>query len=157
MQVCGLSVNHSGRPCSVSAAIIASSERISGFDPVAPSVASAPPAQPVVLGSGIMYKVRESWTDERLDDFVKHVDHRFDAVDHRFDAVDQRFDRVEADLRDLRSDLKSESKALRTEMQAGFEAMQKEMHHGFEAMRHQMLQFSVAIIVALIGLIATQL
>jgi tetrahydromethanopterin S-methyltransferase subunit G len=41
-----------------------------------------------------MYNVRESWTDERLDDFAKHVDHRFDEVDHRFDEVDRRFDEV---------------------------------------------------------------
>lgn len=41
---------------------------------------------------------RETWTDERLDDFGKHVDHRFDAVDHRFDAVDHRFDEVDRRL-----------------------------------------------------------
>jgi hypothetical protein len=51
-----------------------------------------------------MQTMRESWTDERLDDFARHVDHRFDAVDRRFDAVDHRFDRVEADLRDLRQE-----------------------------------------------------
>ncbi len=42
-----------------------------------------------------MYNVRESWTDERLDDFVAHVDRRFDLVDRRFDAVDKRLDRIE--------------------------------------------------------------
>jgi DNA anti-recombination protein RmuC len=89
-----------------------------------------------------MYRMRESWTDERLDDFAKHVDQlfdavdqRFDRVDQRFDAVDQRFDRVEADLR----------------------TMQMEMNRRFDALQRQMLQSSVAIVVALIGLIATQL
>ena len=30
-----------------------------------------------------MMNMRESWTDERLDDFAKHVDRRFDEVDRR--------------------------------------------------------------------------
>jgi hypothetical protein len=52
-----------------------------------------------------MYNVRENWTDERLDDFAKHVDHRFDEVDRRFNEVDRkfgdverRFDKVDAEL-----------------------------------------------------------
>jgi DNA anti-recombination protein RmuC len=45
-----------------------------------------------------MYKMRDSWTDERLDDFAKHVDHRFDEVDRRFGEVDRRFDKVDAEL-----------------------------------------------------------
>jgi hypothetical protein len=96
-----------------------------------------------------MYKMNESWTDARLDEFAGHVDKRFDAVDkrfdavdqrfkvvdQRFDAVDQRFDRVEADLRALRTETKS----------------------GFDAMHQLMLYSSIAIVVALIGLIATQI
>jgi hypothetical protein len=39
--------------------------------------------------------LRRRWTDDRLDDFARHVD-------GRFDAVDQRFDRVEGDLKGLR-------------------------------------------------------
>lgn len=38
---------------------------------------------------------RETWTDQRLDEFKENVN-------QRFDAIDQRFDRVEADLRELR-------------------------------------------------------
>lgn len=45
-----------------------------------------------------MLKMRESWTDERLDDFAKHVDRRFDQVDRRFEEVDKRFDRVDHEL-----------------------------------------------------------
>jgi len=45
---------------------------------------------------------RESWTDERLDDFRENVNQRFDFVDKRFDAVDQRLDRVDSDIRELR-------------------------------------------------------
>jgi galactokinase len=42
-----------------------------------------------------MYMMRESWTDERLDEFAKHVDFRFDVVDRRFDEVDRRIDEVD--------------------------------------------------------------
>jgi hypothetical protein len=85
---------------------------------------------------------RMAWTDERMDDFAKHTGQRFDAVDQRFEQVDRRFDRVDADMR-----------ALRSEMKAGFDKIDKR----FEAMQRLMLQSSVLVIVALIGLIATQL
>jgi hypothetical protein len=39
--------------------------------------------------------MRDSWTDERLDDFRGEVNRRFDAVDQRFEAVDRRFDAVD--------------------------------------------------------------
>jgi tetrahydromethanopterin S-methyltransferase subunit G len=38
---------------------------------------------------------RMAWTDERMDDFAKHTDQRFDAVDRRFDEVDRRLDKLE--------------------------------------------------------------
>jgi len=41
---------------------------------------------------------RMAWTDERMDDFAKHSDQRFDAVDKRFDTVDRRFDKLETDV-----------------------------------------------------------
>ena len=45
-----------------------------------------------------MFNVRESWTDERLDDFAKHVDLRFDQVDRRFDRLEARFDGLQRTL-----------------------------------------------------------
>ena len=42
-----------------------------------------------------MEAMRNSWTDDRLDDFAKHVDSRFDAVDRRFEEVNGRLDRIE--------------------------------------------------------------
>jgi hypothetical protein len=38
-----------------------------------------------------MYKMREAWTDERLDDFR--------------DEVNRRFDKVDADIRDMRGEM----------------------------------------------------
>jgi hypothetical protein len=38
--------------------------------------------------------MRENWTDERLDDFAKNVDRRFNEVDRRFDKVDAELARI---------------------------------------------------------------
>jgi len=48
-----------------------------------------------------MDAVRQSWTDDRLDDFRADVSRRFDEVDRRFDAVDRRLEGVDAELRAL--------------------------------------------------------
>ena len=39
-----------------------------------------------------MYRMRESWTDERLDDFRDEVYRRFDKVDHELDRINDRLD-----------------------------------------------------------------
>ncbi|HWM63305.1 MAG TPA: hypothetical protein VNP96_04860 [Solirubrobacterales bacterium] len=75
--------------------------------------------------------MRESWTDERLDDFRRDVD-------RRFVEVDRRFDKVEAELHRINDRL---------------DAMQRLMAQGFIAM-------TSAIVVSfggMAGLIATQL
>jgi hypothetical protein len=82
---------------------------------------------------------RMSWTDERMDDFAAHTDHRFDAVDRRLDSMERRmedgFKRVDADIDRLRSG----------------------MNQRFDAMQRTLLPMGGGVIVALIGLIATQL
>jgi chromosome segregation ATPase len=45
-----------------------------------------------------MEAMRNSWTDDRLDDFAGQVWRRFDEVDRRFDEVDRRLDRVDGRL-----------------------------------------------------------
>ena len=49
---------------------------------------------------------RETWTDERLDDFKENVNQRFDLVDKRFDQVERRmaegFSHMDNDIRELR-------------------------------------------------------
>lgn len=45
--------------------------------------------------------MRESWTDDRLDDFRGEVNRRFDGVDRRLDRMDDRFERVEVRLEGL--------------------------------------------------------
>ena len=39
--------------------------------------------------------MRQSWTDDRLDDFRGEVNRRFDEVNRRFDEVDKRFEAVD--------------------------------------------------------------
>jgi tetrahydromethanopterin S-methyltransferase subunit G len=93
-----------------------------------------------------MEAMRESWTDKRLDDFSAHVDHRFDAVDQRFDAIekqtDHRFDAVEK---------RFESLERRTE--DGFARIDSR----FDSLQHTLMGLGGAMIVALLGIIATQL
>lgn len=86
--------------------------------------------------------MRVNWTDDRLDNLSSrmderfdHVDERFEQVNQRFEQVDQRFDRVEADIREIRTEMKA----------------------GFEGLHRTLLQVGGGIIVALIGVIATQL
>jgi hypothetical protein len=80
-----------------------------------------------------MEAMRESWTDERLDDFRGEVS-------QRFDGVDQRFDRVEAELRTQRLETKAE-----------FASMRKEMGAGFESLQRLILQVGGGIIATLVG------
>lgn len=58
---------------------------------------------------------RESWTDERLDEFKASVNQRFDQIDRRLDGID-------ADIRELRSEI--------GQIREGMEAMQRTMVHG---------------------------
>ncbi len=44
-----------------------------------------------------MYRMT-NWTDERMDDFAKHVDQRFDAIDKRLDRFESRFDGLQRTL-----------------------------------------------------------
>lgn len=80
-------------------------------------------------------KTMERWSDERLDDLN--------------DRVRSGFDRIDADLRSIRGEMG----ALRGEMNARFEQVDAR----FDALQRTMLQLGGGIIVALIGLIATQL
>jgi hypothetical protein len=49
--------------------------------------------------AAIMETMRESWTDERLDDFAAHTDRRFDSLERRMEAgfseINARFDALQ--------------------------------------------------------------
>jgi hypothetical protein len=90
-----------------------------------------------------MEAMRNSWTDERLDDG---------------------FERVHADIALLRRETREEFKSLRgeigslrTETQDEAKSLREEMHRGFDGLHRTLLQVGGGIIAALIGVIATQL
>lgn len=76
--------------------------------------------------SGSMQVMRESWTDERLDEFGKRMDERFDRVDERFNEVDAKLEQVDKRFEqvDKRFD----------KIDARLESMQKTMVFGVIAM-----------------------
>jgi hypothetical protein len=93
-----------------------------------------------------MEAVRESWTDERLDDFRAETARRFGDVDRRFDEVDRRFDAM-----DRRFD------ALDKRIEDRFNGIDQR----FDALQRTMLQFGggviIALLVAFLGVVASQL
>jgi chromosome segregation ATPase len=50
-----------------------------------------------------MEAMRESWTDERLDDFRAETARRLDGIDAKLEKIDERFERLEERL-DLKFD-----------------------------------------------------
>jgi hypothetical protein len=85
-----------------------------------------------------MLNMRESWTDERLDDFAKHVDHRFDLVDRRFEEIDRRFEEVDRRFDDVDRRLE------RLEDQMG--GLQRAVIYGFIAMATVIVASNAALI-----------
>ena len=75
-----------------------------------------------------MLNVREAWTDERLDDFARNVDQRFDRLETK----------VEDGFRELRREI-------------------NEVQRTVIGMQRTMIQFAAVLIAALVGVIATQL
>ena len=74
-----------------------------------------------------METMRQSWTDDRLDDFRSETQ--------------RRFDKVEAEISGLRSETK-----------AGFESLNAR----FDSLQRVMLQFSGVLLVAVIGFMISQ-
>ena len=77
-----------------------------------------------------MQTMRESWTDERLDEFGKRIDERFDRVDERFNEVDakfaqvdKRFDRIDARLESMQKTIFFGVIAMSSAYIAGFAAL----------------------------------
>jgi hypothetical protein len=107
--------------------------------------------------------MKESWTDERLDDFARHVDHRFDGVDHRFEAVEHRFDEVDRCFEVVEHRFNEVDRRLEVvdhrfdRFEHRMEDRLNRVNDRFDALHRVMLQVGGGVIVALIGLLATQL
>ncbi|MGC1164710.1 MAG: hypothetical protein WA862_01235 [Solirubrobacterales bacterium] len=99
-----------------------------------------------------MESMRESWTDERLDDLNHKVGSGFDRID-----ADIRGLRVETrtEFGALRGETRSEFVALRAEMKAGFDRVDERFERideRFEALHRLLVQSVVVLLAALVGL-----
>jgi tetrahydromethanopterin S-methyltransferase subunit G len=84
-----------------------------------------------------MVIMRESWTDERLDDLNKKVDDGFQRVDQRFIQIDQRFAQVDQRF---------------VQMDQRIDNVQRTMWQGFA----WVVGLQITFFIATIGFIATQ-
>jgi hypothetical protein len=94
--------------------------------------------------------MRESWTDERLDDLNGRIGEGFSRIDADLGA--QRAESIA-----LRREMREDSIALRRDMKASFDALGSEMNARFDAMHQTMIRSAGIVIAALIGILATQL
>jgi chromosome segregation ATPase len=97
-----------------------------------------------------MEAMRQSWSDDRLDDLNKRVDDGFARVDAQFARVDTQFARLDAKI-------DATTAELRQEMKMGFD----QINARFDAMQQTMIRGGIGLIGVLVasgaGLIATQL
>lgn len=103
-----------------------------------------------------MEAVRESWTDERMDDLSDRVSVGFRRVDD-----DLRASRTESrtEFAAVRGEMKDEFAAVRGEVKDEFAALRGEMHARFDAMQRLILQVGggmiAAFMVGILGVVAT--
>ena len=115
-----------------------------------------------------MEAMRQSWTDDRLDDlrgdlneFRVETKTEFAAVRAEFTAVRSEMrsefaavrDEMKGEFAAVRAEMGAESRALRAEMAAGF----GQIHERFDRLFEAMIGFGGLMIVSLIGFMATQL
>jgi hypothetical protein len=108
-----------------------------------------------------MEAMRQSWTDDRLDDLSHRMDERFDQVEgamsQRFERVEGEmkagFDRVDGEIKELRAEIKDQGKELRGGI-AGVEARLRtqvnehraETWEQFDRVHEDMRQINAAIL-----------
>jgi tetrahydromethanopterin S-methyltransferase subunit G len=82
-----------------------------------------------------MEAMRQSWTDDRMDD----LSHRIEA---RFDEIDRRFERIEGEIRGFRTEVNARFGEVHTRMDRmddRLDAMHRVMIQGFIAMTSAIL------------------
>jgi uncharacterized membrane-anchored protein len=90
-----------------------------------------------------METMRESWTDERMDDLSQRMDRGFDQVRAE---MNRGFERADKDMRHGFNQVDEEMRDLRAEMNTRFDALQQTM-----------ILAAAGVIASLVGLVATQL
>jgi hypothetical protein len=108
-----------------------------------------------------MEAMRNSWTDERLDDGFDRVRGDISVVRGEVGSLRKELHQEVGSLRgeigSLRDELHQEIGSLRKEMYEEIGSLRKEMHQDFVALQHTLLQIGGGMILALIGIIVTQL
>ncbi|HEX5714291.1 MAG TPA: hypothetical protein VFX85_13355 [Solirubrobacterales bacterium] len=97
-----------------------------------------------------MHLMRESWTDDRLDDLNRKVDRGF--AETKNDVV-----KFRAETRGEFDKFRAETKGEFDKVRAEIASLRSEMHAGFNSLHKTMVQFSSVMVAAAIGLLATQL
>jgi hypothetical protein len=100
-----------------------------------------------------MPAMRESWTDERLDDLNGRVGEGFSRLDARIDRVGGEVHAFRAEVNGRFEVVHHDINELRAEMNSRFDSMQRTMVQGTIALSASML----AGFAALLGLVATQI
>ena len=93
----------------------------------------------------IMQTMRESWTDERLDDLQREMRQGFGRVDERFEQVDRRLGEVDRRLEQVDRRLEQVDQRL------------GRVEEGFFALQRTLMATGGAMIVGLFGIFVTQL
>ena len=102
---------------------------------------------------GTMEAMRQSWSDDRLDDLNLKVDRGFERVDKRFEQVDQRFEQVDERFQKLDERLHKDF----VEIQKEIRGLSENLHRAIIQSMLGIVAFMAAGFAGILGLIATQL
>jgi hypothetical protein len=115
-----------------------------------------------------MEAMRNSWTDDRLDDLNTRIDQGFSRVEAEIRGVrtEMRTEfaairgETEEESSSVRADMKEEFASVRQEMKEGFALMEKRferMDERFDGFQQTINRFGAGIIIALLGVLLTQI
>lgn len=110
--------------------------------------ANTPPQ--LIVYSEIMEAVRQTWTDDRMDDLVKRVDDGFAQVDLRFAQAHEDIRELRRRMEEESKELRSENKALASELRVETNTLRSEMNRRFDALQTTLI---AAVSSGFIGLI----
>lgn len=92
------------------------------------------------------------WTDDRLDDFRRNVDARFDRVEGRLDRIETRLDVMQQSIVDLHRSIAD----LSVSTANSISGLSESTANSITGLHKTMSQFAMMLVVALIGLTAAQ-
>jgi DNA anti-recombination protein RmuC len=79
--------------------------------------------------------MRQSWTDDRLDDLSHRMDERFDQVEGKMKSG---FDRVDGEIKELRAEIENQGRDLRAESQGQGKELRAEIKDQGKELRAEM-------------------